>query len=126
MLMQANKAPATTNDVGSFIARPLVSHRKKILLVREPNGQKMLPATGARFRGPRRRLAWIARRFRPAALRQACGESRMQKLRESRPGNWLRGGAAAEAPDLARTGSGAAPGETGVFAGVGGTTRRFP
>jgi hypothetical protein len=44
----------------------------------------------------------------------------MQKLRESRPGNWLRGGAAAEAPDLARTGSGAAPGETGVFAGVGG------
>jgi len=33
----------------------------------------MLPATGARFRGPRRRLAWIARRFRRAALRQTCG-----------------------------------------------------
>jgi hypothetical protein len=47
----------------------------------------------------------------------------MQKLRESRPGNWLRGGAAAEAPDPVHARSGAAPGETGVFAGVGGTTR---
>src|ERR1700746_3055263 len=89
MLMQANKA--TTNDAGSFIARPLVSHRKKILLVREPNGQKIASRYGARFRGPRRRLAWIERRFTQAALRRTCRESRMQKLRDGRPGNWRRG-----------------------------------
>src|SRR6202040_2979920 len=33
--------------------------------------------------------------LRRAALRQTCRESRMQKLRVSRPGNWPRGGAVA-------------------------------
>jgi hypothetical protein len=45
----------------------------------------------ARFRGPHRRLGWLRRR--QAALRQTCRESRMQKLRDSRPGNWRRSGA---------------------------------